>query len=141
MSKPTQRSWPLTDQQDFLSPPFKQEPQQPLPERLPTNSSPQSNEGASQYPPQLALRRTSNNPPYQTVNQDAYTNYAGNVHSQPDYSFDNLDFLTDFPVTDPGSNIWGQNNELDAGVTAGFDGSGAWEANAELFDGSGFFFG
>lgn len=137
LKQPTCTSWLLTRSQDFLSPPFKQEPQ-PLHERVPTNSSPQSNEGASQYP-QLTLRPTSN-APYQTVNQN--NTYPDNVtHIEPDYSFDNLDFLTDFPVADPGTNVWGQNHDLDAGGTAGFDGSGAWEANAELFDGSGFFFG
>lgn len=128
-------------QQGFLfSPPFNKQPAQPVKsEQLPTNSSPQSNESASQYP-QLAHRRTSSNTPYQTVNQNTYPNYLENApHTQPDYSFDNLDFLTDFTVADPGTNIWGQNGELDQGGTAGFDGSGAWEASAEFMDP--FFFG
>lgn len=101
-------------------------------------SNTQSTEGASQHP-QLDIPRLSN-PSYESANQNIYTAYPENgPHTQPDYSFDNLDFLTDFPVADPGANAWGQNNELDLGGTAGFDGSGAWEANAELFEG--FFFG
>lgn len=103
------------------------------------SSPPQSNEGSSQY--QHIDHRRISNTSYQNNNQNNYTGYPENgPHSLPDYSFDNLDFLTDFPVADPGANAWGQTAELDLSGTAGFDGSGAWEANAELFGDSGFFF-
>lgn len=82
---------------------------------------------------------------YQTANQQPYLPFADTItQSQPEYSFDNLDFLNDFPVTDPSTAIWGHaSSDMDLGFgsggTAGFDGSGAWEANGELFDS--FFFG
>ncbi|KAK4503715.1 hypothetical protein PRZ48_004630 [Zasmidium cellare] len=122
-----------------------------------THTSPQSTEGA--YPP---LQRTpSATISYQTANQQPYAPFADTItQSQPDFSFDNLDFLNDFPVSDPtAGGFWGQHNNNNntnssnmndftfdmgfggggGGAGGGFDGSGAWEANGELFDS--FFFG
>lgn len=139
------KSWLLTNPQDFLHrPPFKQEPRS-LPETLPpTNSSPQSdnnnNESASHFSSEQSFQ-TSN----QQQQQNSFNTFPPCEESDYHYSLGTLDFLTDFPVADPdtnNNNVWGLNHDLlDAGGTAGFDGSGAWEANAELFDGSGFFFG
>ena len=64
-------------------------------------------------------------------------------------AWSDLDFLRDFPMADPngasGGGIWGGGvgtpSDMDlgsnsgvSGATAGFDSSGAWEANSELLD-------
>ncbi|MGG6496237.1 UNVERIFIED_CONTAM: hypothetical protein NY603_25300, partial [Bacteroidetes bacterium 56_B9] len=53
---------------------------------------------------------------------------AGANASEPDYSFDNLDFLNDFSLTEPGNSgsnggasFWGQSHAGD-GTDLGFNG-------------------
>lgn len=98
--------------------------------------SPQSSLGAVPHQQPSA-------PSYQVSNQQPYQPFAETIsQAQPDFSFEDLDFLDTFPVSDP-HNTWGNTNDLDLGFTGGtgFDGNGAWEANGgvDLFDG--FFFG
>ncbi|EME46127.1 transcription factor domain-containing protein [Dothistroma septosporum NZE10] len=148
-------SRPVTHQsklQGFLRPTPRQPPMSP---QLPTNAvaaatSPHGTEGASRFSPREEYSsqhgRTSSSTSYQTANQPSYQPFSDTMtQTQPEYSFDNLDFLNDFPATsDPSTAIWGHaSSDMDLGFgsggTAGFDGSGAWEANGELFDS--FFFG
>ena len=112
-----------------------------------SSASPQSSTGGSQH--QSAPQSAPDVSPsfsYQISNQQPYQPFAETIsQAQPDFTFDNLDFLDTFPVADPSQNLWGNSNELDLGFgtggLAGFDSSGAWEANSgvDLFDG--FFFG
>lgn len=100
--------------------------------------SPHSSIGTTQYQQQQPA-----GPTYQVSNPSPYQQFAQPVsQAQPDYSFDDLDFLDTFPVADQ-DNIWGNSNDLDLGFMGGtgFDANGAWEANGgvDLFDG--FFFG
>ncbi|OQO10181.1 hypothetical protein B0A48_04538 [Cryoendolithus antarcticus] len=104
----------------------------------------------------------TNNPPqptYALSNQLPYQPFAQTIsQQQPDFSFENLDFLDTFPVSDPSRTAyWGNTNgntnggaELDFGFgmggTAGFDGGMASDGQnwgdgggVDLFDG--FFFG
>ncbi|KAF7188591.1 hypothetical protein HII31_10253 [Pseudocercospora fuligena] len=142
----------LFTEEEIASRPLNQQPklqgfarslprQPPISPQLPTNASPQSNEGASQYSPHSTDERV---PPYRpTSNNQTYPPAfnTDTIPQQPDYSFNNLDFLNDFVVTDPGTNMWGpaNNNDLDLGLGSAVDGSGgAWETG-DIFDT--FFFG
>jgi hypothetical protein len=98
------------------------------------------------------------NPPahatYAYTNQTSLQPFAEVIAAQqPDFTFDNLEFLDTFPLPDPsGNNVWDNNmgtaGELDLGFgtggTAGWDGAVAgaeWGdgGGVDLFDG--FFFG
>lgn len=157
----------LFSEEEIASRPLTQQPtlqgfarsfpkQPPISPHLPTNASLQSNEGASQYqnsPRGADGRPPASSSPYQTSYPPA--SFTEPVVPQPDYSFDNLDFLNEFVVgpTDSGANdMWGPGAANDHGGGGGgmdlgfgnagnngFDGSGAWEANADIFDT--FFFG
>lgn len=132
-----------------MRPPVTEPPPAPTmsPHTPASNTSPQSTEGA--YP---HVHRTPSMS-YQTTNQTPYAPFADTIsQAHPDFSFENLDFLNDFPVADPNAGgFWAQHNNASTGAGAndfsfdlgfgngGYDGSGAWEANGELFDT--FFFG
>ena len=124
-------------------------PKQPsISPQLPTNASPRNSDAASQSSqlqpyPQGSPPGTSGSfqPPSQQQAYRPFTETLPGASSEPDYSLDNLDFLSDFPVSDPGANFWGNAGDgTDLGFgNGGFDGSGAWEASGEVFDT--FFFG
>lgn len=107
-----------------------------------TIPSPRSSMNTSHFQPQQPPAGL----PYQVSNQQPYQHLAETIsQTQPNFSFDNLDFLDDFPVADP-NGAWSNNamNDLDLGFGTGgtgYDGNSAWEANGgvDLFDG--FFFG
>ncbi|GIZ42613.1 hypothetical protein CKM354_000587300 [Cercospora kikuchii] len=154
--------------------------QPPISPQLPTNTSPRASTEANatqptqqlqtlpQASPPLPVSSSSaslrppsrNQQPQQPAYQQASpfvdnSASAGANASEPDYSFDNLDFLNDFALTEPGNtgsnggaSFWGQSHAGD-GTDLGFNGgvanggfaddSGAWEASGEVFDA--FFFG
>ncbi|KAK6437851.1 hypothetical protein LTR95_005946 [Oleoguttula sp. CCFEE 5521] len=125
--------------------------------------SPRSTTSAAVHSPasytSQVLPNNAAQPTYAMSNQMPYQPFAQTIsQQQPDFSFENLDFLDTFPVSDPsGTAYWGNTNgntnggaELDFGFgmggTAGFDGGMASDGQnwgdgggVDLFDG--FFFG
>ncbi|USW48887.1 hypothetical protein Slin15195_G022060 [Septoria linicola] len=133
-------------------------PKQPsVSPQLPTNASPRSSNEAANQSSSSQLQpfpqaSPSSSAAFQAVNQQqqqtyrSFTEPAPRPSSEPDFSFDNLDFLSEFPGVDPSANFWGHasdGTDLGFGNGAngggGFDGSGAFEASGEVFDA--FFFG